>query len=464
MVCTATGGCDSDGSPRARAYLRHITLTINDASPPGAGLEGGLTQPGWHRGTEALRIHAADRGAGVSAYALYVNGHQAQAAFPPCARTSNGYAARMRPCGNVNVASTAGDTANAALGWRDGSNLVQTCAWDFSGTKRCTEDEIRTDNTPPELAFRDSQSPSDPELIRVRAGEPHSGVEAGKISYRREGTNEWHELPTLHAGGELRARIDSESAPAGHYLFKAWAEDRAGNRSVEVGTRENGQPMRLRFPLRTDTELRAVIGEGARRRTIPYGRQVEIKGRLRSADRDPLPFQRVIVHENYDPGSLEAQHTSEAVTDGSGRFALRLPAGPSRKVSVSYRGSKRYRPAGGDQLDLNVRSGVKFKTSRKRVRAGSPVTFGGKVKHLGTDIPSGGKLVELQVKEGARRWGTVKEAFSTREDGHYSLTYRFGRFYTRPVRFKFRVKVTREQGWPYKAPVRSRARRVTVVP
>jgi hypothetical protein len=223
--------------------------------------------------------------------------------------------------------------------------------------------------------------------------------------------------------------------------------------------------MTLRFPLRADTELRAAIGDGARRRTIPYGRQVEVTGWLRSAERDPLSFQTVIVRESYDPGSLEAQHTSEAVTDKHGRFTLQLPAGPSREVTVSYRGSKRYRPAAaGQELDLNVRSGVKFNTSRKRVSAGSPVTFGGQVKHLGTEIPSGGKLVELQVREGAKRWGTVKEAFATREDGRYSLRYRFGNFYTRPVRFKFRVKVTREQGWPYKAPVRSRPRKVTVLP
>ena len=92
------------------------------------------------------------------------------------------------------------------------------------------------------------------------------------------------------------------------------------------------------------------------------------------------------------------------------------------------------------------------------------MTFGGAVKHHGAQIPVGGKLVELQVREGARKWGTVKEAFATRGDGRYSTSYRFGTFYTRPVTFRFRVKVTRENGWPYKAPVRSRARRVTVVP
>ena len=107
---------------------------------------------------------------------------------------------------------------------------------------------------------------------------------------------------------------------------------------------------------------------------------------------------------------------------------------------------------------------MKFDTSRRRVGAGESVTFGGAVKHHGAQIPVGGKLVELQVREGARKWGTVKEAFSTRGDGRYSTSYRFGTFYARPVTFRFRVKVTRENGWPYKAPVRSRARRVTVVP
>jgi hypothetical protein len=316
----------------------------------------------------------------------------------------------------------------------------------------------------PDPAFRNAQNPADPELIRAPVDEDYSGVEAGKIAYKRDGTDEWHELPTVHQGGELRAQVDSEAVPPGRYEFKAWAEDEAGNRSAEVGTRENGQPMTLRFPLRADTQLRAGIGNGALRRTIRYGRAPEIRGQLLSADRDPLALQTVNVREQYALGALEEQHTSEAVTDQNGRFSLRLPAGPSRDVEVTYPGSKRFRPAGARELDVNVRSGVKFSTSHRRVRAGKVVKFGGAVKHHGAQIPARGKLVELQVREGARRWGTVKEAFSTRGDGRYSTSYRFGTFYTRPVTFRFRVKVTRENGWPYKAPVRSRARRITVLP
>jgi hypothetical protein len=76
-------------------------------------------------------------------------------------------------------------------------------------------------------------------------------------------------------------------------------------------------------------------------------------------------------------------------------------------------------------------------------------------------IPAGGKLVELQVKDGPH-WHTVRQAFYTRANGHYRMPYRFARFYTSNVSYRFRVRVLRELGWPYKAPVSSRVRRLVV--
>jgi hypothetical protein len=471
LVCAAST-CDSDGSTQARAYLRDVTFTLTDSTKPTPRIAGELVSAapatgGWHRGDGSFTYDASDRGGGVAAYNVTVNGQTVGASFGRCQMTTTGYGRLMRPCSTQPFGRSA--NGNTVAGpWRDGTNTVRACAWDFGGggssNSNCITRQVKVDNEVPDPAFRNSQSPADPELIRAPVDERYSGVQAGKIAYKREGASEWHELPTVHQGGELRARVDSEAVQAGRYQFKSWAEDEAGNRSAEVGTRENGQPMTLRFPLRADTQLRTGIGNGALKRTIKYGRTPEIRGRLLSADRDPLPLQTVKVHEQYALGSLEAQHTSEAVTDKNGRFALRLPAGPSRKIEVAYPGSRRYRPAGAQDLALKVRSGVKFDTSRRRVGAGESVTFGGAVKHHGAQIPAGGKLVELQVREGARKWGTIKEAFSTRGDGRYSTSYRFGTFYTRPVTFRFRVKVTRENGWPYKAPVRSRARRITVVP
>jgi hypothetical protein len=473
LVCASGSGCDSNGSSHARAYLRDVTFTLSDSSKPTPRIVGELVSPaaatdGWHRGSQNLSYDASDRGGGVAAYGVTVNGHSAGSSYGSCQLTANGYGKLMRPCSAEPYGRSAnGNTVSGP--WRNGTNTVQACAWDFGGgggssNKACVTQQVKVDNEVPDPAFRNSQDPANPELIRAPVDEDYSGVEAGKLAYKREGTNEWHELPTVHQAGELRARVDSEAVPAGRYDFKSWAEDEAGNRSAEVATRVNGHPMTLRFPLRADTQLRAGIGNGALKRTIKYGRAPEIRARLVSADRDPLALQTVKLHEQYALGSLEAQHTSEAVTDKDGRFALRLAAGPSREVDVTYPGSKRYRPAGAQELGLKVRSGVRFNTSRKRVPAGQSVTFGGTVKHHGTQIPASGKLVELQVREGAHRWETVREAFSTRGDGKFSTSYRFGSFYSRAVRFSFRVKVTRENGWPYKAPVRSRARRVTVVP
>ena len=76
-----------------------------------------------------------------------------------------------------------------------------------------------------------------------------------------------------------------------------------------------------------------------------------------------------------------------------------------------------------------------------------------------------GKLVELQVREGGRgRFRTVKHAFRTDRRGEWRTSYRFGRFYTEPTRFRFRLRVPPEGRWPYRGPTHSRARKLTVVP
>ena len=89
------------------------------------------------------------------------------------------------------------------------------------------------------------------------------------------------------------------------------------------------------------------------------------------------------------------------------------------------------------------------------------MVFSGKVGHLAARIPAGGKLIELEVKDGGR-WNTVRHPFYTGNEGRYHLPYRFGRFYNSDVKYRFRVKVLRERGWPYKAPVSSRAKRLVV--
>jgi hypothetical protein len=108
--------------------------------------------------------------------------------------------------------------------------------------------------------------------------------------------------------------------------------------------------------------------------------------------------------------------------------------------------------------DLDIAFNVK-----RKVKAGKRVRFRGHVKAADTVLPDGGKLVEVQVRTG-KKWRTVGKAFRTDVKGDYALRYRFRRFYTRPVKFKFRLKVHPEPGWPYSDPRYSSKRKVKVVP
>jgi hypothetical protein len=110
-----------------------------------------------------------------------------------------------------------------------------------------------------------------------------------------------------------------------------------------------------------------------------------------------------------------------------------------------------------------VRGDARLKISRRRVRAGSSVSFRGRVKRYFARIPAGGKLVEVQVKSG-RSWTTLQEATGTDRTGTIVLRHRFRGFYTQPVTFTFRLKATRENGWPYHGAAKSPRQRVTVVP
>ena len=150
---------------------------------------------------------------------------------------------------------------------------------------------------------------------------------------------------------------------------------------------------------------------------------------------------------------------------GRGGFAARGRSAPFRSGPPPRpaRPAPRYRPTDANAGLLRVRSRASFRTSRSRVPEGGRVVFSGRVGHQAARIPTGGKLIELQVRESLGRWNTVRQAFYTKSSGRFRLGYRFGKFYETNATFRFRLKVVHEQGWPYKAPVRSRPRAITVV-
>ena len=460
LRCDRSGGCPR--SDQAKTWMRNVRMTVADYRDPSfSGLDGSLWASGWRRGSHGLTAVALDEGAGLERIVATANGAQLAVTSGQCPGRIPGTAlsSRLIPCVQNGELRLNADTTRPPF--RNGANGTSVCAIDFAGNRRCDQRTVWVDNAPPQLAFANEQDQSDPELIRAPVSDPHSGVASGRILFRAVGGDEWQPLSTRHEDGELRARVDSASYPPGRYEFKAEASDVAGNAAESV-SRANGEPMVLSFPLREPVRLSTHMPGGSPRQTVPYGTDSRVAGRLVDASGEPLRSHEVRIEEYFGPGALIDRRVREVRTDARGRFASKLPAGPSRTVTAIYEGTPRYLDRRSSAGRLAVRSRASFRVSRRKVRAGKAVVFRGKVGRLGARIPAGGKLVELQVREGPSSWNTVREAFRTNDRGRYRLRYRFGTFYERDARFRFRVKVAREQRWPYKAPSGSKSRRVVV--
>jgi hypothetical protein len=132
-------------------------------------------------------------------------------------------------------------------------------------------------------------------------------------------------------------------------------------------------------------------------------------------------------------------------TDGAGRVEVRLPAGPSRSVRVSFAGDALLLPA-HDSASVRTPSRARFRATPRTVPAGGAVRFAGRLR--GGHVPRAGKLVELQarVEAGWRTFTTLR----TDRRGRFRHTHRFaavssGRTYW------FRLRVPRETAYPFES-------------
>lgn len=460
LVCAAAERCPR--SEQARTAVRDLRLTLRDHLAPSVGIAGALLSPGWVRGARPLSIILADRGSGVRRLELRAEGRALAASRSFACETIPGtaLAAALEPCSGSRELVTDLDTGSPPFA--DGVNELVVCARDFGPdpNRTCERRSVRVDNTPPRAAFRGRRR-SDPELIEAAVADAHAGVAAAEIAFRPLNGGPWRPLPVSLSNRLARARVDSSASPPGRYLFRLRARDRAGN-LTETTRRADGSPLVLRFPLRARARLSARLRP--RRGTHPYGTRPLVKGRLRGGGA-PAAGEPVLVIERFAPGSRPERRVRTVLSDREGRFRARLGAGPSRRVLARYRGSPRLLPVESPPGRIAIAGSARLALSRARVPAGGRVRFRGRVRRRGARIPSGGKLVELQVRErGSRRFRTVRQALRTDERGRVRIGYSFDRFYRRPARFQFRLRVTPEAGWPYRAPAHSRPRSLTVLP
>lgn len=338
---------------------------------------------------------------------------------------------------------------------------------------------MRLDYVAPGVAFEpvEGQASSElPDKVAAAVFDEHSGPARGEIRYQRLGTDRWLRLPTelkdVEKAGAARlvARVPGELAP-GTYLFRAEAADRAGNEAAST-RRADGTQMALRVlpaahpassahpqpaatparaTSRAKTRIFARLRRGRRRGhsvTVPFGAGARLSGRLLTAGGAGLAHRRLRVVSRFSRGSFRRKRVETARTGKRGGFRLDLPLGPSRRVTVRFRGAPGLAPSRRAGISLRVRGGLSFGAGPRELRTGETVRLWGRVRSRGAPLPRRGKLVAVQYFESeAGRWRPV---LVTRSDhgGRFHARYRF-RYVRGRAKIRLRAVALAEERWPY---------------
>jgi hypothetical protein len=473
LQCLLSGpAVDCTRSVASTMRLRELIFALSDPVAPAAQLGGSLAAAGWHRGTVMLELAAADSGSGVAAANATIDGEQVLGAVPACVvQLIEGevLATKMQPCSPSVNQATEIDTTRLA----DGAHVLRGCAADFSGGQGCAPDrEIDIDNSPPVAAFVGT----DEGQVAVAVKDRFSGPAAGTISLRRSDAEAWSDLPTAFDGDGSGAATLTAPLPdlsAGTYLLRAVAADAAGN-SGSAQRRMAGSPAALRrqaadghggkgsgprgggpAPRRRTTHLkvrlvasdRAKAGSGSAL-IVDYGEAIELRGRLTDAHGAGVTGRPIAVGVRAAAGIGPGPEQRRVLTDGDGRFGLRLPPGTSRRVTVAFRGGGGFASARERSLTLRVRAGVSLVADPIELRTGESVHLRGRVRLGPARVSGRGKLIAIQFLERAtKRW---RPALVVRTDaeGRFDTSYRF-RYVTGVARIRLRATAPAEGGWPF---------------
>jgi hypothetical protein len=327
---------------------------------------------------------------------------------------------------------------------------------------------LRLDNVKPEVAF--STEEPDSQVI-ADVSDEHSGPASGQLVYRRVDAADWTELPTklvpADAPGKAHLVAPMPDLGYGTFVFRAESVDAAGN-SASTILRADGTQMAIRreppppvakaavaakpksqpkTKARLFARLRGGHGRGDSL-TVPFGAPALLSGRLTRADGAALAGRELRVVSHPSHGALAPIAVQTVRTGEEGGFEVQLPAGPSRRVTVTFAGDEGLEPARRPALELRVRSGVSLRAAPQSLQTGQAVRLSGKVKGAGAPIPRRGKLVAIQYLEQAtHRWRPV---LVTRTDHHgrYRAHYRF-RYVSGSAAIRLRATALAEERWPY---------------
>jgi hypothetical protein len=313
---------------------------------------------------------------------------------------------------------------------------------------------LRYDPEPPDVAFEEP-SRLDPTLIAASVSDRVSGLAGGQIEMSRVDSGTWHQIATVREGDRLLARIDDARFPAGDYVLRATAHDRATNQTTS-DRKLDGRQMVVALPIRSPSTIRAAIKVRVRRHgkerrgsrntlvrraKVRLGREVRLAGQVRLRGGPPIPGAdvQILARASASPERLVATLRADA----SGRYTFVTRARSSTVLRALYAGDRTTLPSQAE-ASIVVPAASNIRVRPRRVLNGRTVSFRGRIESV--PAPTGGKLIEMQVVLSGR-WQTFKTVRS-RPDGAWVARYRFRRS-CGSLRYRFRARLPTEAGYPF---------------
>ena len=259
-------------------------------------------------------------------------------------------------------------------------------------------------------------------------------------------------LPVETRGARSTGLVDDHALAPGVWELEATATDQAGNSTVSDRTISQ-DPAIINLPLRGQSRIEASVAgvpgdaaSAASEVSVGHGARCVVAGRV--LDRDGQPEVAAFVSVQVQTRVPGAQWTQLGgfETDGRGRFSIQLPAGPGRRIRISYSGNHRNFPSTAT-VTMRVPARSTVRSTPARLRVGSVARFAGQLE--GGWIPSGGKLVLVQALIPHRGWQTFAAA-RAHADGRWAARYRFRAAVGR-VRYRIRAVVPAEAAYPFSA-------------
>jgi hypothetical protein len=220
--------------------LRALTITVDDPTAPGAWIDGGtLTDGGWRRGSQWVRVVGYDAGSGVRFSEVGLDGTRVGLIEYPCDKVSVGgewRGTRMQPClTKVDSAQTV-----ATTNFSDGPHLLGHCTTDFAGNVACA---------PGRPVLIDNNPPAHPRAVALAGGEewrrtndfdlgwenPDQGPASpiAGAAWRLSGGSGFDTGARFAAGRDRRSLADLSVPGSGAYSLRLWLRDEAGNEAPE---------------------------------------------------------------------------------------------------------------------------------------------------------------------------------------------------------------------------------------